>query len=87
MQGVNAVFRPAHGAPIRNGLPLERVYRMLFNADLFLLAYGIGPRPGTRRAKVKKPGAPSPRNAPLLPTACSDSTIRCLARRTTATQG
>jgi hypothetical protein len=24
----------------RKGLPLERVYRCLFNPDLFLLAYG-----------------------------------------------
>ena len=26
----------------RKGLPLERVYRCLFNPDLFLLAYGKG---------------------------------------------
>src|SRR5436190_18900978 len=26
--------------PIRRGLPLERVYRCLFNPDLYLLAYG-----------------------------------------------
>jgi hypothetical protein len=25
----------------KKGLPLERVYRQLFNRDLFLMAYGI----------------------------------------------
>ena len=27
----------------RRGLPLERVYRQLFNPDLYLLAYGRSP--------------------------------------------
>jgi hypothetical protein len=42
----------------RKGLPLERVYRCLFNPDLFLLAYGTLYRnagamtPGTTRETV-----------------------------------
>jgi len=28
----------------RRGLPLERLYRQLFNRELFLLAYGPTPR-------------------------------------------
>jgi hypothetical protein len=32
---------------VRQGLPLERVYRLLFNRDLFLLAWLTGASPRT----------------------------------------